>query len=365
MGGTKEDFVNFTRDHHRSVDERARETLLASDHFRANPRQGVYSYLLSGILLPGDVVPVRINKCAIQFMKGHVDGSCGNSARRGFDFFGNPSTTTMVELDPGYRSGIRYGSCIHNCVDTNGRLGSCNISPTQTKSCRCDNISDYEAQISVKQLTWFENVIREKGACGFYHSLAGEAAGVVSKIINNLDVPSYQKCDATFHLQFISYAKTPSISDDKQLKRCSDTIKSVSDGYANCCEKHTRLSGMSRPNNPHGSIHYVACRSNRLVYVSDDVETWKQSDVWKNKASNRSRGMFEGDRGEEIRRNMRKSWDDPDKKKPTKTRREATKESWNEPDKNEPSKTRREVASEVAKVSIDLPSKKKPSKTRR
>ena len=303
-GIQSKDFVDYTRRHFNRVNERARETLLASDHFRSNPRQGTFFYLLSCILLPNDVVPVRINKCPIQFMKGHADGGCGNSVRKGFNFFGSASTTTMVELDPGYRPGIRYGSCIHNCVDTNGQLGSCNISPTRKKFDRCADISDDEAKISVEQLTWFEGFIREKSACGFYHSLAGDGARVVSKIIEKLKVPSYQKCIATIHLQFCSYATTSSFSDNQQLERCSDTIKSNSDDYDNCCEKHAILCGMSRPSNPHGSIYDVACKSERLVYVSDDLDKWKQSAVWKNKASNRSRGMFEGDQGEEIRRKI-------------------------------------------------------------
>ena len=236
----------FTQAHLNRVDEDTKKKLLKSDHFRKDPLGAAYMCKAVWCILPGDVIPVCINKCLIQFMKGYHNLSNGNSCRSGFSFGGSPSTATMEAIDSAYGGGIQYGSNVKNVLCMNGRVGHCSISPGETKTCRCDKLDKDETGLRVKQLNFFEDAFRAKGAIGFYHSFAGEAAGVVRNIIDKLDIDPHQKSEDTYHLQHFSSEPVLCLSSRRQLDKCTKVMKGVSERYEHCCAVHAEDSGVSR-----------------------------------------------------------------------------------------------------------------------
>ncbi|EJK71282.1 hypothetical protein THAOC_07299, partial [Thalassiosira oceanica] len=252
----REGKTKYTEADFDKVDTDTKRSLLESDHFMKDPIGGAYLHKVVCILLPGDVIPVCMNKCLIQFMRGNHDLSYGNSCRPGFGFDDSPSTKTMLAIDPAYGGGIQYGSIF----------------------CRCANLDEVESETRVAQLNFFESAFRAKGALGFYHSFAGEASGVVRDIIAKLRVPEHQRCKSTYHLQYFSHGRVMHIDAERQLQRCSDVMTKVSDSYKRCCKLLENESGIARARA--ATIIEVAGANEELIYVSDNPATWTQSETW-------------------------------------------------------------------------------------
>ena len=302
--------TKYTQAHFDEVDKDTKARLLKSDHFLKDPIGGAYMLKVVWIVLPGDVVPVCMNKCLIQFMKGDHNLSYGNSCRPGFKFGGSPSTTTMEAIDSAYGGGIQYGSNVKNVLCMNGRVGHCSISSCETNTCRCANLDKDENELRVKQLNFFEDAFRAKGAIGFYHSFAGEAAGVVRNIIDKLDIDPHQKSEDTYHLQHFSSEPVLCLSSRRQLDKCTKVMKGVSDRYERCCAVHAEDSGVSRAAGA-TTIIDAASASEKLLYVSTDPESWTRSEAWVRKASKRTKALWDR---LEYRRKQRESWDKASRK---------------------------------------------------